>query len=304
MYLGAGSLPFSLQMSDSPTTAGAAERYNVYIHTQSTHYSLLDIGKEDLSILIDGFHNGDGDVLIDGVKYWINNVFEIRVYTYRNSHGLNAEQLLREGRQHGVALQDYMHRNRWYLPPEVLKNMGEDVTKGHIFGKQGSRKGLAGGKGDKQVQDAVGLLFTLFMRFHRVAQGLRHRHGSRDTLVVKDEYDVQDLLRGLLGLHFDDIREEEYAPSYAGANSRIDFVLKAERIVVETKMTNDGLRDKELGSQLLVDIGRYRSHPDCGTLIVFIYDKLDHVRNKAGLKRDLEKMSTPELKVRVFIAPD
>lgn len=291
-------------MSVSPPTTDTVERYNVYVKTQGTHYSLLDIGREDLSILVDGFHNGEDDVLIDGVKYWIKNVFEIRVYTYRNSHGLNAEQLLSEARRIGVALQDYIHKSRWYLPPEVLKNMGEDVTKEHILGKQGSRKNRVGDDGNKQAQDAFGLLTRLCVRFHRVAQGLRHRHGNRDTLVIKDEYDVQDLLRGLLGLYFDDIREEEYAPSYAGANSRIDFVLKSERIVVETKMTNDGLKDKELGSQLLVDIGRYRSHPDCGTLVVFIYDKLDHVRNKTGLKRDLEKMSTPELKVRVFIAPD
>src|SRR5690606_11623512 len=104
-------------------------------------------------------------------------------------------------------------------------------------------------------------------------------------------------------IHFDDIREEDYSPSYAGGNSRVDFVLKNENIVVETKMTNDGLKDKDIGAQLLIDIGRYRSHPNCKVLVVFVYDKFDHIRNKSGLINDLQKMKTPDLDVRVFIEP-
>jgi hypothetical protein len=155
---------------------------------------------------------------------------------------------------------------------------------------------------DKQTE-GLRSLSNLFFKFHKVAQHLRHRHANRETLLIKDEYDVQDLLRSLLQIHFNDIREEDYSPSYAGGNSRVDFVLKDEKIVVETKMTNDNLRDKEVGSQLLIDIGRYRAHPDCEVLAVFVYDKSDHIRNKAGLIADLEKMSGPQLKVRVFIEP-
>lgn len=151
--------------------------------------------------------------------------------------------------------------------------------------------------------DGIKFLEKLFLRFHKVAQSLRHRHKDRETLIIKDEYDVQDLLRGLLVIHFDDIREEDYSPSYAGGNSRVDFVLKNENIVVETKMTNDGLKDKHIGEQLLIDIGRYRSHPNCKVLVVFVYDKADQIRNKSGLINDLQKMKTPDLDVRVFIEP-
>ncbi len=155
---------------------------------------------------------------------------------------------------------------------------------------------------DKQAE-GLSNLEKIFSKFHRVAQSLRHRHASRETLIIKDEYDVQDLLRGLLQIHFDDVREEDYSPSYAGGNSRIDFVLKDEKIVVETKMTNDHLKDKEIGSQLLIDIGRYRAHPDCHLLVVFVYDKGDHIRNKTGMINDLVRMTSPDLKVKVFIEP-
>ena len=68
-------------------------------------------------------------------------------------------------------------------------------------------------------------------------------------------------------------------------------------------MTNEHLKDKDIGSQLLIDIGRYRAHPDCQVLVVFIYDKGDYIRNKIGIINDLENTSSQELKVKVFIDP-
>jgi len=153
-------------------------------------------------------------------------------------------------------------------------------------------------------QIAVEKLENLFKKFHRIAQTLRARHGNRPTLIVTDEYDVQDLLKALLKEHFDDIRPEDYVPSHAGSNSRIDFALKNEKIVIETKMTNENLKDKELGNELLTDIGRYKNHPDCNILILFIYDKGDFIINKPGLIKDLNNSSTNELIIKTYINPE
>ena len=147
-------------------------------------------------------------------------------------------------------------------------------------------------------------LKNLFAKFHRIAQTLRNRHDNRPTLIIKDEYDVQDLLRALLKEHFDDVRDEDYVPSCAGSNSRVDFVLKNEKIVIETKMTNERLKDKEAGNELLIDIGRYKNHPDCNILVLFIYDRGDNIINKPGLIKDLDNMSTNGLIVRTFINPE
>lgn len=140
-------------------------------------------------------------------------------------------------------------------------------------------------------------------RFNDVVRYLRQRHANRDTLDVKDEYDVQDLLHALLRIDFDDIRDEEWTPSFAGASSRIDFVLKAERIVVEVKMARKGLDARTLGEELIVDIARYRVHPECDTLICFTYDPEGRIKNAAGVERDLEKLGSAELAVRVLIRP-
>lgn len=124
-------------------------------------------------------------------------------------------------------------------------------------------------------------------RFHDIARQLRKRHDDRPTLDVRDEYDVQDLLHALLRLYFNDIRPEEWTPSYAGASSRMDFLLKQEQVVVEAKKTRANLKDKQLGEQLIIDIARYKAHPDCQTLYCFVYDPEGLIANPKGLESDL-----------------
>lgn len=130
-------------------------------------------------------------------------------------------------------------------------------------------------------------LLNIFDKFHIICRQLKKRHDSRETLIIKDEYDVQDLLHSLLLLYFDDVRAEEWNPSYAGSSSRQDFLLKKEKIVIEVKKTRSGLKDKQIGEQLLIDINRYKVHPDCKTLICFVYDPEEEILNPKGIEEDL-----------------
>ncbi|EJF8822134.1 malate dehydrogenase, partial [Salmonella enterica subsp. enterica serovar Infantis] len=116
-----------------------------------------------------------------------------------------------------------------------------------------------------------------------------------------DEYDVQDLVHALLTLHFDDIRPEEGSPSFAGSSSRQDFLLKKEKIVIEVKKTRRSLGANKIGEELLIDMARYRAHPDCETLVCFVYDPEGWVTNPKGVIDDLEGKDT-EGKTRVVIA--
>lgn len=138
--------------------------------------------------------------------------------------------------------------------------------------------------------------------FHRVAKKLRERREGRSTLEIEDEYDVQDLLNAILVLGFDDVRPEEWTPSYAGGASRIDFLLKQAQTVIEVKKTRKGLGARELGEQLIIDIERYKSHPDCQTLICFVYDPEGRIANPRGIENDLNGQHNG-LEVKVIIAP-
>lgn len=152
------------------------------------------------------------------------------------------------------------------------------------------------------VADSLNLVERICLRFHAAAQQIRSRHAERTTIEIEDEYDVQDLLHGFLRLHFDDIRAEEWTPSYAGRSSRVDFLLKNEGIVVEVKKTRQSLSIGKLGEELIVDRARYEAHPDCKTLVCFVYDPEGRIGNPVGLERDLEAHSG-DLKVRVIVAP-
>ena len=150
--------------------------------------------------------------------------------------------------------------------------------------------------------DIDSILNTIFSRFHKIARQLRNRYDHRNTLEIEDEYDVQDLLHALLHLHFNDIRAEEWTPSYAGKSARVDFLLKNEKVVIEVKKTRQGLTDKELGDQLIIDVDRYRAHPDCDRLICFVYDPEGRIGNPYGLISDLNKRH--EGFATVIIKPD
>jgi hypothetical protein len=119
---------------------------------------------------------------------------------------------------------------------------------------------------------------------------------------VNDEYDVQYILHALLRGLFADVRAEEVSPSYAGASSRLDFLLKDEQVVIETKMASASLKDKQIGEQLIVDIERYQTHPDCKSLICFVYDPENCIRNPVGMENDLRRKSE-KLDVIVFVVP-
>ena len=156
----------------------------------------------------------------------------------------------------------------------------------------------------KAKNEAPGLdyVLNLVSRFHLAANQLKRRYDNRETLRINDEHDVQDFLHAMLKLQFDDVRPEEYAPSKAGSASRLDFLLKSERIVVEAKMAGSSLTDKRIGEQLIVDIERYKAHPGCDKLVCFVYDPDHHIRNPIGLEKDLSRQDQ-KLEVIVVVAP-
>jgi len=139
----------------------------------------------------------------------------------------------------------------------------------------------------RRERDASTLVVSLCRRFHLFAHQLRDRHHDRGTVRVFDEYDVQDLMHALLKLHFEDVRAEEVTPSVAGKSGRMDFLLKAERLVVETKMARRNLQEKQIGDEVIIDQRRYRSHPDLGTLVCLVYDPGGYCRAPAALENDL-----------------
>jgi DpnII restriction endonuclease len=102
----------------------------------------------------------------------------------------------------------------------------------------------------------------------------------------------------MLRIFFDDIRAEEWTPSYAGSGSRIDFVLPEARLAVELKHSRASMSAKSLGEELLVDAQKYATHKDVDALVCLVLDRDGKITNPRGLERDLSKVQST---LRVFV---
>ncbi|HEU0004314.1 MAG TPA: hypothetical protein VFQ36_25655 [Ktedonobacteraceae bacterium] len=150
-------------------------------------------------------------------------------------------------------------------------------------------------------KEAIEIIKNIAANFHLFVHYVNTRHDGRPPfLLIKDEFDVQDIFHGLLRLFFKDIRPEEGTPSHAGKNSRIDFFLTQEQIVVEIKKTRDNLKNKEVGQELTQDIIYYRKHRGYNTFIGFVYDPDKHIKNPDGLVSDLQQ-TLKDMKIIIII---
>jgi hypothetical protein len=148
------------------------------------------------------------------------------------------------------------------------------------------------------------LLEVLVRGLRRAMHPLTHRRKGFQPLSFGNEYDVQDLLHALLRPWISDIRPEEFTPSYAGSSTRMDFLLPAHALVIETKIVRDRAHAKRVGDELIVDIEHYRRHPECNNLWCVVYDPDHLVTNAQGLKADLEGSRSSkdgEVVVKVFV---
>lgn len=148
------------------------------------------------------------------------------------------------------------------------------------------------------------LLEVTVRGLRRAMHPLTHRRKGTQPLTFGNEYDVQDLLHALLRPWISDIRPEEFTPSYAGSSTRMDFLLPAHKLVIETKVVRDRAHARRIGDELIIDIEHYRKHPDCSSLWCVIYDPDHLITNAEGLKTDLQGRRTSEdgtVTVRVFV---
>jgi hypothetical protein len=117
----------------------------------------------------------------------------------------------------------------------------------------------------------LGQLTELLRRLPHVARQLRNRQGDRPPFRIEENRDLEDLLRALLALHWDDVRVETRTPRYA-SRTQTDFLLSPGALALTAKRATSTLLEAELRRQLEEDADYYRQRPDCRHLVVFVYD--------------------------------
>jgi hypothetical protein len=126
-------------------------------------------------------------------------------------------------------------------------------------------------------------LEQLLRQLPLVIRQLRWRQGERVPFRVEDERDLEDLLRALLLLYWDDVRPQTRTPPYA-AGTRTDFLLMPEEWALTVKMVRTPTTELQLAGQLQEDAGYWRGQRTCRTLIAFLYDSEGFLRDPRGLE--------------------
>ncbi len=131
--------------------------------------------------------------------------------------------------------------------------------------------------------DPLAPLERMLRRLPLVIRQLRWRQGDRPPFRIEDEKDLEDLLRALLPLHFDDVRPECRTPRYA-AGTRTDLLLAAERAALTVKVVRPPFEASRLAEQLGEDADYYRGRPDCGVLVALVYDPEGTLHEPRGME--------------------
>ena len=127
-----------------------------------------------------------------------------------------------------------------------------------------------------------------------------YRQGDRSPFRVVDERDLEDLLRSLLPLHFDEVRLEGRTPSYASA-TRTDFLPASTGIALTAKRATAASDATRLAEEMHEDVAYYEPHRACRALVVFIYDPEQVLPGPRQLENACS-VAREELVVRCIIA--
>jgi len=133
-------------------------------------------------------------------------------------------------------------------------------------------------------------------RLPRVVRQLRTRHGSRPPFRVEDVHDLEDVLRAVLPLFFDQVRPESRTPSYA-ANTRTDFLIVSETpsamTAVSAKYVMAGLGECDLARQWDEDVGYYGRLSRCRLVVGLVYDPQGRLHDPRGLEATWSRRPGP-----------
>jgi hypothetical protein len=143
-----------------------------------------------------------------------------------------------------------------------------------------------------EVTESSALIIRIMNNWSNMISSFKDPRSGVTQIHIKNEYDMQYLLEGVLRLFFADVRPETYTPNYANKSNRTDFLLPKERILIETKMTRPGLDTRKLTEELIVDKEHYRKHHGIDIILCLVYDPERKIKNPEGLK-DIQELVVP-----------
>ncbi|WP_295199527.1 hypothetical protein [uncultured Chryseobacterium sp.] len=109
---------------------------------------------------------------------------------------------------------------------------------------------------------------------------IKNRRKGHPDFEVEDEYDVQDILYVVLKSVFPNLRDEDAIPKVGGKTTKIDLIIREERILIEVKMIKEkDSNETHFIEQLKVDFESYHECKWLEKLFCFVYDPYKKTRD-------------------------
>ena len=102
---------------------------------------------------------------------------------------------------------------------------------------------------------------------------IKNRRKDHPDFKIEDEYDVQDILYVILKSVFPNLRDEDAIGKVGAKTTKIDLIIREERILVEVKMIKEkDSNETHFIEQLKVDFESYHECKWLRKLFCFVYD--------------------------------
>lgn len=109
---------------------------------------------------------------------------------------------------------------------------------------------------------------------------IKNRRKEHPNFEIEDEYDVQDILYVILKSVFPNLRDEDAIGKVGAKTTKIDLIIREERILVEVKMIKEkDSNETHFIEQLKVDFESYHECKWLRKLFCFVYDPYKKTRD-------------------------
>jgi len=100
--------------------------YNIFLTVRSGPYHLLGLGEKAVKKLVQGFHNGDTKVWLNGVERPLENASTLRIFKHEMME--TPEEFRNFILKQQFEIRNSLFPEIFHFPPKILQLAGEEVT--------------------------------------------------------------------------------------------------------------------------------------------------------------------------------
>lgn len=126
-------------------------------------------------------------------------------------------------------------------------------------------------------------------QFQECVRYLNTRRSTGAVLNLNSEADVQDAVYLMLRPWIHDLVAESPTDRIANRFTIKDFITRQARTVIEIKYVRDVSHGRYISREMHDDIETYRHHPQCRTIIFFVYDPESLIPDQEILRQQIEE---------------